>query len=83
MHIIVPWVAQFVALCARTRDQDGGLVIARDVATGAVVWSQWVHLVGCGNDIEDDSRTVFGKRLAIVNGSGRIAEMGSHLRAVP
>ena len=79
MHIIVPWVAQFVALCARTRDQDGGLVIARDVATGAVVWSQWVHLVGCGND----SRTVFGKRLAIVNGSGRIAEMGSHLRAVP
>jgi len=48
-------------------DQDGGLVTARDAATGALVWSQRVYRVDYGDDIEDDKQEVFVKALAVAD----------------
>jgi hypothetical protein len=46
-------------------DQDGGFIIARDAATGALVWSQRIYVVDHGDDIEDDKQEVFVKALTL------------------
>ena len=45
--------------------QDGGFVTARDVASGALVWSQRVYVVNYGDDIESDKQDVFIKALTL------------------
>ena len=66
-------------------EQDGGFVTARDVATGALAWSQRIYVVEYGDDIEDDKQEVFiktlaltadGTHLAIVNERGQHFELG-------
>lgn len=48
-------------------DQDGGFVVAIDIADGALVWSQRVYIVDYGADIEDDKQEVYIKALALTD----------------
>ena len=45
--------------------QDGGIVTARDLSSGALLWSQQVYPVRHDEDIEDDKQDVFITRLAL------------------
>jgi hypothetical protein len=45
--------------------QDGGIVVARDDATGDLVWSQRVYVVSRDEAIEDDKQDVFVKSLSL------------------
>lgn len=49
-------------------DQDGGFVVAIDIADGALVWSQRVYIVDYGADIEDDKQAVYVTELALAEG---------------
>lgn len=45
--------------------QDGGVVTARDEASGELVWSQRVYVVAGDDEIEDDKQEVHIKSLTL------------------
>jgi hypothetical protein len=47
--------------------QDGGIVTARDDATGDLVWSQRVYTVDDGDDIEEEKQEVYIRTLALTD----------------
>ena len=47
--------------------QDGGIVTARDDATGDLVWTQRVYIVDHGDDIAEEKQDVYIKALALTD----------------
>ena len=47
--------------------QDGGVVTARDDATGDLAWTQRIYAVDYGDDIEEDKQEVYIKALSLTD----------------
>jgi hypothetical protein len=71
--------------------QDGGIVTARDAASGELLWSQRVYAIPHDGTIEDDKQDVFvtalelasdGQALEICNEHGQRFRLGLHDRRV-
>lgn len=65
---------------AAGQDQNGGVVVARDVATGAELWAAKVYIITYDADLESDVQDVFivemqpspdGKSLRVTDELGR------------
>lgn len=52
--------------------QDGGIVVARDLKNNTLVWTQRIYATEYGDDIEEDKQEVFIARMVLTTDNGAL-----------
>lgn len=52
--------------------QDGGILVAWDLSSGALAWTQRIYRNACDDSIEDDKQDVFITQIELIDGGAAL-----------